>query len=152
MRLSLRTLVLVSAVLLAQYWAPVSGFADARSACSNATLHGSYAFTESGTIVTIGPVAVAGVFHADGNGKLTTSDTVSVNGQIAQESLNFAYQVNPDCTGIASSAPGQEPAHFNFVILNLGEQVIGIHTDPGTILILKAKQQFRKRSSAGPED
>jgi len=149
---SLRTLVLVSAALLAQCWAPVSGFADANNTCSNATLHGSYAFTESGTIVDIGPVAVAGVFQADGNGNLTANDTVSLNGEIVQESLNFTYQVNPDCTGSASSALNQESAHFNFVIINFGEEVTGIHTDSGTTLILKAKQQFSKRPNAAQQD
>jgi hypothetical protein len=149
---SLRTLVLVSAALLAQWWAPVSGFADANHACTNATLHGSYAFTESGTIVDIGPVAVAGAFQADGHGNLTANDTVSLNGEIVQESLNFTYQVNPDCTGSASSAPNQEPANFNFVIINFGEEVTGIHTDPGTTLILKAKQQFGKKPNAAPQD
>jgi hypothetical protein len=137
---------------LAQYWAPVSGFADGKNTCSNATLHGSYAFTESGTIVDIGPVAVAGVFQADGNGNLVANDTVSLNGEIIQETLNFTYQVNPDCTGAASSAANQEPAHFNFVIINLGEEVTGIHTDPGTTLILKAKQQFDKKSNAPTQD
>ena len=129
MKPTLRTLVLVSAVLLAQYWAPVSGLADGKNTCSNATLHGSYAFTESGTIVDIGPVAVAGVFQADRNGNLVANDPVSLNGEIVQETLNFTYQVNLDCTGAASSAPGQEPAHFNFVIINFGEEVTGIHTD-----------------------
>ena len=149
---SLRTLVLASAVLLAQYCAPVSGYAEANHACTNATLRGSYAFTESGSIVDIGPVAVAGVFQADGNGNLVANDTVSLSGEIVQESLNFTYQVNSDCTGSASSAPNQEPAHFNFVIINFGEEVTGIHTDPGTTLILKAKQQFSKQPTAVPQD
>jgi len=149
---SLRTLVLGSVVLLAQCWAPISAWANAKNACTNSTLHGSYAFTESGSIVGIGSVAVAGVFEADGNGNLTTNDTVSLSGEIIQESLNFTYQVNSDCTGSASSAPKQEPAHFNFVIINFGEEVTGIHTDPGTTLILKAKQQFGNKSNAPPED
>ena len=146
---SLRTPVIALTALIVQCWTPVSGLADGKRACSNATLHGNYAFTESGTILDIGPVAVAGVFEADGKGNLTAADTVSLNGEINQEKPNFTYQVNPDCTGAASSAPGQEPAHFSFVIIDRGAQVIGIHTDPGTTLILKAKRQFGK--NAGPE-
>jgi hypothetical protein len=150
MKQSLRTLVIASTALIVQCWTPVAGLADGKRACSNATLHGSYAFTESGTIMDIGPVAVAGVFQADGKGNLTTEDTVSLNGDIIQrEKLNFTYEVKSDCTGTASSAPGQQPAHFNFVIIDYGRQAIGIHTDPGTTLILKAKQQFGK--NAGPE-
>ena len=146
---SLNTLVVALTAFMVPCWTPVSAHADGQRPCSNATLHGSYAFTESGTILGIGPVAVAGVFHADGKGNLTVADTVSLNGEIIQENLNFTYQVNPDCTGTASSAPGQEPAHFSFVIINYGERVTGIHTDPGTTLILKAQPQFGK--NAGPE-
>jgi hypothetical protein len=148
---SLRTLVIALTAFIVQCWTPVSGLADGKRACSNATLHGDYAFTQSGTNLDIGPVAVAGVFRADGKGNLTAGDTVSLNGEINQEKLNFAYQVNIDCTGTgtASSAPGQEPAHFSFVIIDRGAQVIGIHTDPWATLILRAKRQFGK--NAGPE-
>jgi hypothetical protein len=152
MKQSLRTLVIALAAVIVQCWTPVSGLADGKRPCSNTTVHGSYAFTESGSILDIGPVAVAGVFQADGKGNLTTADTVSLNGQIIQENLNFTYQVNPDCTGSASSVPGQEPAHFNFVIINRGEQLVGIHTDPGTTLILKARQQFGKDAGAEAEE
>ena len=69
-----------------------------------------------------------------------------------QQLRNFAYEVKPDCTRTASSALGQQPAHFSFVIINRGEQVIGIHTDPGTTLILKAKRQFGKNAGAELED
>jgi hypothetical protein len=152
MKQSLRTLVIVLTALMVQCWTPASGLADGKRACSNATLHGSYAFTESGTIQEIGPVAVAGVFQADGKGSLTTADTVSLNGEIIQEKLDFSYQVNPDCTGTASSAPSQEPAHFSFVIIHRGEQVIGIHTDQGTTLILKARQQFGRNAGVESQE
>ena len=146
----LRRLVIawVAAVVLSLM--SISALANDSEPCSNATLRGSYAFTESGSIVGIGPVAVAGVFKADGQGNLTATDTVSLNGEIISENLSFSYQVNPDCTGSASSAPGQEPAHFNFVIVNFGERVTGIHTDPGTTLILKARQQFGTTAGAKP--
>jgi len=147
----LRGLVIARRALVVLSLMSISAFADDSQACSNATLHGSYAFTESGSIVGIGAVAVAGVFKADGKGNLTASDTVSLNGEIISENLNFTYQVNPDCTGSASSAPGQEPAHFNFVIVNFGERVMGIHTDHGTTLILEAGQQFGK-STSGEQD
>jgi hypothetical protein len=147
---SLRILLMASTLLAIQGLIPAPGLAAGKTACSNATLHGSYAFTESGTIVDIGPAAVAGVFKADGEGRLTAEDTVSLNGEISQENLKFAYQVNSDCTGSASSAPGEESAHFNFVIINDGAQVIGIHTDPGTTLILKAQQQFGDNGAAAP--
>jgi len=144
----LRRSVIAWATVVVLSLMSISARADNGGPCSNATLRGSYAFTESGSIVGIGPVAVAGVFKADGQGNLTATDTVSLNGEIISENLNFSYQVNPDCTGSASSAPGQEPAHFDFVIVNFGERVTGSHTDPGTTLILNARQQFGTTAGA----
>jgi hypothetical protein len=147
-----RTVLIASIVLLVLCWIPASALAEGKTTCSNATLTGAYAFTESGFITGIGPVAVAGVLESDGKGKINATDTVSLNGQINEETLSFNYQVNGDCTGSAASAPGQEPAHFNFVLINNGEQVVGIHTDTGTTLILKGKQQFGSSASAKSED
>jgi len=137
---SVRVFWAMAALLL---FTSVSGFGESERTCSNATLKGHYAFTESGSILEIGPVAVAGVFVADGKGNISANDTVSLNGEIRPEhDLIFTYQVNPDCTGTASSAPGQERASFNFVIIGNGKEAVGIHTDPGTTLLLSAKKQF----------
>jgi hypothetical protein len=147
-----RSLLILAATLIVQCWTPVNGLAEDRRPCSNATLRGNYVFSETGTVIDVGPVAVAGVFQADGKGNIVTTDTVGLNGEIVQESLNFTYQVNPDCTGSASSLPGQEPAHYNFAIINLGEQITGIHTDPGTTLIIKAKKQFGKHGDSDRQE
>jgi hypothetical protein len=101
----LRGLLMAWAALVGLSLISISALADDSEPCSNATLRGSYAFTESGSIVGIGPVALAGVFKADGQGNITATATVSLNGEIISENLNFTYQVNPDCTGSASSAP-----------------------------------------------
>ncbi len=130
--------VLWTAIILLT--ASASVLAANEGTCSNASLQGTYAFTESGNIVGIGPVAVGGAFEADGQGNLVTSDTVSLNGEISEEHLNFTYEVKSDCSGKASSAPGQEPAHFNFVLIRDGAEAMGIHTDSGTTLLLSAKK------------
>ena len=49
-------------------------------ACTAASLHGSYAYSRMGTIVGVGPAAANGVVTFDGQGRLTGTDTASVNG------------------------------------------------------------------------
>lgn len=74
--------------------------------CSDATLHGHYAFTITGQILAPAPVAglVTGVAMTefDGKGNLTQVDHAVHNGVPPQEDWRPGtgnYHVNPDCTG-----------------------------------------------------
>jgi hypothetical protein len=84
--------------------------------CSNAMLHGNYAFTINGKIMPPGQtafVAQQGVAmtNYDGNGNLTQVDFImtngvpslnpstAVNGNGFRENETGTYTVNPDCTG-----------------------------------------------------
>jgi hypothetical protein len=49
-------------------------------ACTAASLHSAYAYSRMGTIVGVGPAAANGVVTFDGQGRLTGTDTASVNG------------------------------------------------------------------------
>jgi len=78
----------------------------ARAACSNATLHGAYAFTLTGQILAPPPAAglVSGVARTefDGRGNLTQVDHVVHNGVLPAEEWRpaiGAYSINSDCTG-----------------------------------------------------
>jgi hypothetical protein len=67
--------------------------------CSTKTLAGNWAFTVNGTITGVGPVASVGSFTADKSGNISGSQTRSLAGAIAEETLTGSYTVNPDCTG-----------------------------------------------------
>lgn len=74
--------------------------------CSDATLHGSYAFTITGQILAPAPVAgpVSGVAITEfaGDGTFTQVDHVLHNGQPPQEEWrpgSGTYHLNSDCTG-----------------------------------------------------
>lgn len=68
--------------------------------CSAALVSGKWAFTTTGTIPVIGPVSAVGTFAADSSGKLTGSQTRSLNGDVADETFTGTATVNPDCTGV----------------------------------------------------
>jgi len=80
--------------------------------CSNATLHGRYAFTITGQILTPAPAAgpVSGVAMTvfDGQEAFTQVDHVLHNGQPPQEEWrpgSGSYHVNSDCTGYMILTP-----------------------------------------------
>lgn len=105
--------------------------------CSDGTLHGDYAFTITGQILSPAPVAgpVAGVAmtHFDGVGNMTQVDHVVHNGVVPVEEWrpgNGPYHVNRDCTGyMVITATPSDPADaspvlkVDFVVGNDGNDI-----------------------------
>lgn len=117
--------------------------ARANERCSNATLSGTYADQDTGTIVGVGPFAGVNVDSFDGRGKLTISGVSSVNGSVSQGTSTGTYQVNPDCTGTytVKDSSGDTFDAF-FVISDNGNQLRIVITDPGTVINCIARKQF----------
>ncbi len=67
--------------------------------CSLATVAGTSGFTTTGSIPGIGPVAAVGLLTIDKSGNISGSQTRSLNGDIADETIAGTATVNPDCTG-----------------------------------------------------
>ena len=73
--------------------------------CSEGRSAGYYAFTLSGVVILpTGPVPIAGVGTAtlDSTGKVTGTESRSVGGDFADETLTGTYTVNSNCTGTAT--------------------------------------------------
>jgi len=91
------TLVVISIATLYMTLVPA---AQADDGCSLAHAAGTYAFSDSGTVVGVGPRAFVGVFTLDGKGNLLNgSGTSSLNGTIYNETFSGPYTVNSNCTG-----------------------------------------------------
>ena len=90
-------LILFAATLI------VSMAATARAegpACTLALTAGRYGFTDTGTVVGVGPRQAVGIFTLDTAGNLLDGKaTSSLNGSVAGETFSGTYTVNPDCTG-----------------------------------------------------
>lgn len=70
--------------------------------CSQANASGKYGFTLSGLLILpSGPVPIAGVGRAnvDARGNVTGTETRSVGGGVADETLSGTLTLNSDCTG-----------------------------------------------------
>lgn len=110
--------------------------------CSNAMLKGTFAHTASGFEIAppaiAGPVAGVGIDTFDGNGGVTTTATLSINGNIVPLTAKGTYQVNPDCSG-TYILPGTT---LFFVIADGGNEIHAICVDPGVVLNHTFRRQF----------
>ena len=118
--------------------------------CSDVSIKGTYGFSCEGTIVggpLAGPIAVVGVFTADGNGTASEVETISANGNIFQgELFTVTYTVNADCTG-SSVSTGLGPVfldavfHNYFVIDDNKKEFRLTATEPGVVAVCISRKQ-----------
>jgi hypothetical protein len=110
-----------------------------RERCSNATLRGVYAFSESGSVHSpggeVGDVAAYGRLVFDGRGHDTETSQASFNGAQNADTQTGTYSVNADCTGSAVSThhPSGQIDTVNFVVVEGGTEAKFIVTNPGLV-------------------
>jgi hypothetical protein len=141
-------LVIVFATVFALSLMPDAQAVERRE-CSNASLRGSFGFTNTGTNLALppplaGPLAQIGRQTFDGRGNTHATTTLSANGNILTAIAEGTYVVNPDCTGSMTLvvSPFGSTVNADFVIDNNGEELRAIVTDAGAIEALVFRQQF----------
>jgi hypothetical protein len=93
--------IIFAAAVVASMSAPAQ--AGDRHQCSLAGAAGNWGFTDSGTVVGVGPRTAVGILTLDAAGNVLNGEaTSSLNGSIAAETFSGTYTVNPDCTGTIS--------------------------------------------------
>jgi hypothetical protein len=142
MKLS-RLLRLCGAFLLA---ALMGTPANARS-CSLSGVAGTYGYTTSGSIPTLGAIAGVGHITLDSAGNLTGAQTVSFNGTIVPETLSGTYTVNADCTGTATinvyhGGVLARTTNLNVVYVNEQRELRAIFLTAGTALTVNGRKTF----------
>ncbi|MDM9384876.1 hypothetical protein QUB80_29900 [Chlorogloeopsis sp. ULAP01] len=115
--------------------------AQADSRCRNATIEGSFGIQATGTILEGGPMqpglfASNGLIDFDGNGNLSTRQTLSLNGTIVPGKAAGTYKVEQDCTLTAKSIDETSGAQLSIsgVIVKRGTEIPIISTDPYTVV------------------
>ena len=125
---------------------PSSGFSKDRTnstACSNASLTGTFGFLLSGVHVSMGDYALMGVFTVDGKGNLKGKGIQSANGQQAQVSFVGTYSVETDCTGSASfTFEDKQLGKVRFVLVSNATEVLIFDVGGHTVETGYAKKQF----------
>ena len=126
--------------------AGITPAAQARS-CSLHRASGTYGFTTSGTIPTLGAVAAVGHVSLDANGNLTGAQTASFNGAIVPETLSGTYTINADCTGSATinvyhGAVLARTTNLNVIFDNNHRELRAIFLSAGTVLTVNGRKIF----------
>ena len=145
-----RMKVFATVVLLGLVALGIPLSAQAQPNCSNATLSGSFGFTNTGTILAgpeAGPFGGVGRQTFDGKGNTEATSTVSVNGAISHATIKGTYVVNSNCTGsmtlLVSAGNETFTNHVDLVIVHGGAEFRAINTDPGIVLTTVANKQSR---------
>jgi hypothetical protein len=95
-----RTLLILSVATL---YMSMAATARAGGSCSVASVTGNWAFSNSGTVIGVGPRVAEGVLTLDTTGKVLNGKfSQSLNGAITRGTFWGAYTVNSDCTGALS--------------------------------------------------
>lgn len=113
-----------------------------RRECTNGSVVGRFGSTVQGTLLPpLTPVPVplvaVGWFEVDSAGNVTGADTLSLGGQIIPRTVSGTFNVNPNCTVTGRlNYTGQPPTPVNFsaVIMDGGNEIQLIETDPGTLI------------------
>jgi hypothetical protein len=139
-----QTLAIAAIVVVASGMASTAKAAD--KGCTNASLRGTYSHMATGFETAppaiAGPLAGVGTDTFDGNGGVTTTATLSINGNIVPLTATGTYKVNPDCTGTYKiSSPGGTTTLF-FVIDDNGNEIRAVCIDPGVVLTHIFRLQF----------
>jgi hypothetical protein len=145
------TLVVVFAVFSTVFVLGISPKAQAGEprGCSNASLRGSFGFTNTGTNLALpppfaGPIAQIGRQTFDGRGHTRATTTLSANGNIFGATAEGSYVVNPDCTGSLTLyvSPVGSTVNADFVLDDDGAEIRALITDEGAIESIVFKKQF----------
>ncbi len=111
--------------------------AEEHQECSNASLHGSFGFTSTGTLNALpppsaGPFGEIGRQAFDGQGGTEGSATLSANGNVRRVTWQGTYLVNADCTGSMTLfiSPLGATVNLDFVIDDDGAELRAILTGP----------------------
>ena len=115
----------------------ISGFglAEGAAVCGENGKKQTFAANLSGIVNGVGQVAYVEQVILDGKGNVSGNGTFSVGGTIYTVPITGTYTENADCTGSAQITPqGYSTLNFNFVVANVGKEILLVETDTSTIV------------------
>src|SRR6476620_4570823 len=154
-------LLLMLSLAITTTWIP-SVAQGVPSKCSNRQIAGAYSVSCTGTVLLAnepqgappGPIAMLGIAFGDPTGNWHGFDTLSFNGTFLPQYLTknpnlggVPAVVHPDCKGtikyqVYTANPNTKPnaapmgeLPINFVIMNNGNEIVGLPTVPGYTVV-----------------
>ena len=140
-----KTFAIAAVAALALSVAPMA-MADNDKGCSNATIKGTFVHMATGfetaPSAIAGPLTGVGTDTFDGHGGVTSTATLSLNGNIVSLAATGTYNVNPDCTGTYMISGSGGTTRLVLVIVASGNHIQAICIDPGVVLTHTFRRQF----------
>ncbi len=108
--------------------------------CTNAGVKGRFGFETTGAFLGTGAAAFIGelklTVNASGEGVISGRLSSSEDGTfLASEPVTGSYSIGKDCRGRATITPqGQPEMHFRLVVVDGGNEMLAIETDPDTVV------------------
>jgi len=116
--------------------------ARAQTGCGSGTLQGTYGMHIQGWVPSSSPAATPvpfaqiGLLTVDGAGSARLAVTSNGGGQISRDTFTYTYQVNPDCTGSITPAPGIMAGPGDFIVVDGGKQLFLVVTVGQTGMVM----------------
>jgi streptogramin lyase len=117
--------------------------------CGNGSLAESYGYLLSGVSGNL-VFSEEGQVVSDGNGNLTLSSVVNINGTVTQVPGTGTYTLASDCSGTATVTSQLGTNKYIFAVVEDGQNGVFLATDPGTTVAGTAQPQALPSISAPP--
>ena len=106
-----------------------------KAACDQSSELGTWGFSDTGTIDGLGAIVGVGIETCDATGHCTGTETDTADVGTQTVTWTTVETINPDCTGTSTItyADGSQ-VHSAFVIVNGGNELDFIGTDPGATI------------------
>lgn len=123
--------------------------------CDATSFNGAFGYKLAGSVYDnqgyIYVLGAVGRLVSDGAGTINGTHTYSFDGNIVKQQYSGTYTVNADCTGSMTMNPTDgSSVHYDFVILNNGQQVDVVQTDVAYIVTGEMKQQKPVQTQTTP--
>lgn len=109
--------------------------AQGKATCTLAGLKGNFGIEATGVFISVGAVALDGLFALDGKGNVSGTESGSIAGSIfTGQSVSGTYTVASNCTGTMTVTVLGQTEHSSFVVTNGGQSLLVVETDVSTVV------------------
>jgi hypothetical protein len=115
---------------------------NATTACTLATLAGSYGGLATGTVSGIGPITSVGIFTWNGAGKFVTTFTQNFDGKIIPYSGSGTYRLASNCTGTMTLTVNGQKSTDAIVVVTNGNEIDIMQTSSTSVFLTEVLKKI----------
>src|SRR5208337_1646395 len=105
----------------------IANISQARAACSNAIIKGTYGILSTGLDGSLQPASSLDQITVDGNGNVSGTSTKSLDGTIVTYTVSGTYSISSNCTGTAIFNNQNGDTEHDNIFLNNANMSSGLY-------------------------